>query len=267
MWVQKTITIPGNYYVGDSVEMRVIVRTRFETLFPQLSAPPAWGTISDLRIEQDGEDATIVFNFIAYEAGTLTIPSILLGDFQISGLSIFVSSILEQKGNTFYGPMPQLLLPFTHLYIFLIVCFLVIMPVIFTKGWKFVRRLWQKIRKWVRKRRPWRMYHRNIARLQSRLENVPEREFYIMFTQLIREYLTISLSEEFISATSQEIDEILKSHGVASSVALNIKELMIAGDLVKFAQQRMQEETKQQHIQSATTALLEIQTLIEKKER
>ena len=92
--VVENTRVPVNSYVGDEVEIRLVVRTTSELAEP-LSDPvvvpqPNWGVIKSVRVTPRGEDSAIRNVVVPFEPGTVVLPPISVGGIELTGLSIVV---------------------------------------------------------------------------------------------------------------------------------------------------------------------------------
>lgn len=237
--ITESFFLPPVYYVGDQVEMRLVVRSRFAdqmTIPPELPQP-SWGSLEDLRIIERGLDRELRISFVPFEPGTKTLPTLNLGPLVVDGLTIFVTSILSTRSDRddlepIHG---QMLLPGTQGLIILVLASLFLLPVALVSFIKITRKLITNVFLYYREGRPYRRLSRVLRTLRSSADVLTGREFYITLLSEMREYFSLRFSISAQSLTTRELQDIFfrfVSHGEDQDT---LHKLFLHGDLVKFA--------------------------------
>ncbi len=230
--------LPQQFYVGDRVEMRAVVRlSRAEELtvpapLPQLE----WGDLHHIRLVPRGAEWEVRVIFTPFQPGTRTMPALNLGSVTVSGLSVHVPSIVE-AGD--YGepapPQPQVVLPGTRLWTALLVVLLVLLPlawiVFFRRGRRYLQELLQR----YRERQPYRRLLRVVKQLTASIDQIDGRAFYIALLEQMRRYISTKVGADCMAATTGEIGAYLQRLPATDADRERLLQLFRYGDLVKFA--------------------------------
>lgn len=248
--VSDTIFLPSQYYVGDTVEMRFILRSRFisrATVPPELPVPD-WGRIQDVRLIPRGSDLEVRLRFVAFEPGTKTLPTLNLGPLALDDLNVFVSSILEPDRTELLPPRGQVLLPGTQVLIILFIAAIVLLPLI----WIFVLRVVKPrilaILHRRREGRPYRDLLKFLRGIRPNADTLPARTFYIDLLNNIRAYLARRFGVSALSFTSSELDHLIEALVTEKDDCEKLTELFRHADQVKFANQTSSITHRMEHL-------------------
>lgn len=253
--VSQVVFLPQTFYIGDMVEARVVVRT-VETL--SLTVPDAlpvteWFTIHSVTIVQraDGFEARIIFQ--PFFVGTRQLPVIGLGPMELSGVSVFVSSMVE-PGDTDPAPVrDQMLLPGTRFLLALIVIAFVVVPLVILGAGKWTRRWIRRLIRRYRENRPYRRLTKNLRVLQGEMHELDGKRFYIRLLDEARVFFDRRFNASILAATTEELDGRLEQANAPPEVRQILVEMFRFGDLVKFAQQAVTLEDRTRHLDELRT--------------
>ncbi len=259
--VTQVTLLPATYYIGDAVEARVTVRgvALDDVVVPETLPDLEWVTMEEIVAlsRPDGVEIRILFR--PYFPGTRTLPPVDLGSFELSGLSVFVSSVLEEEARDLEPMRDQLLLPGTRLIVTILAAILVLLPVTIATTGGFARSLVERIRRGYRERMPFRRMSRQLKQLDARVHELDGRTYYIELLSLVRLYLQQRLGISILSSTTAELPRFLSAAGVPSEVRERIVEVFQFGDLVKFASRHAGIETRKAHLTEIRNAAVRIQ--------
>lgn len=248
--VSQVLFLPQVHHVGDIVEARVVIRsTRTLNLtVPEILPRLNWIIVHGVSTlnRPDGVEVRILFQ--PFFVGTRTLPVLELGDFNVTGISTFVTPLAGADLNEAQPIRDQLLLPGTRLLIAVAVLLFFGVPVViwFAGGWgtRVVRTL---IRRY-RESRPFRQALRSLRALSADLHEIDGKRFYIRLLDVARGYFARRLDPRILSATTGELRAYLTHSGLTESTVLELVELFRVGDLVKFANQRIAIDERQNHL-------------------
>ncbi len=265
--ISDVVFLPQTYHVGDIVEARIVVRgveSENLTIPAELPRLP-WITVHSVTVIQraDGVELRVVFQ--PFFRGTRELPRIGLGEVTISGVSPFVTSVFQEgEDRTIQSVRDQLLLPGTHIQFSIALIVLIAVPtvVIFTGGWG--KRRFIAIRARYRENRPFRAFQKSIRMLGSQINELDGKTFYIRLLDICREYLDRRLHGGVRSATTGEMERVLKRAAVGEDERTRLVALFQFGDLVKFASKRVSLAERNEHIEEVRSI---IATLQEQKKR
>lgn len=249
--IAQVVFLPQTFYVGDMVEARVVVRTT-ETLnlvIPDPLPVTEWITVHSVTIVQraDGFEARIVFQ--PFFVGTRQLPTIGLGQLDLSGISVFVNSIVT-PGDMEPAPVrDQVLLPGTRFLAAIILGALVFVPVLVLLTGKWVRgRFRYLVGRW-QENRPYRRLMKNLRNLQAEMNQMDGKRYYIRLLDEARTFFDRHFHASIRAATTEELDEKLESAAAPPDVRRVLVEMFRFGDLVKFAQQTVTVEDRTRHLE------------------
>ncbi|TVR66238.1 MAG: hypothetical protein EA427_16440 [Spirochaetaceae bacterium] len=248
--IAQVVLLPQTFFVGDMVEARVVVRTT-ETLSLTVPDPlpvTEWITIHSLTIVQraDGFEARIVFQ--PFFVGTRQLPVIGLGAMELSGVSVFVSSLVE-AGDLDPAPIrDQMILPGTRFLIALLVAMVVFVPLLVLGTGKWIRR-WIRylVGRW-RENRPYRRLMKNLKVLQAEMNQVDGKRYYIRLLDEARTFFHRHFHASILAATTEELEGRLEEAKAPAEIRRGLVEMFRFGDLVKFAQQTVTLEDRTRHL-------------------
>ncbi|MFW5689621.1 MAG: hypothetical protein ACOC1U_08615, partial [Spirochaetota bacterium] len=230
---------------------------------PAQPPQPGWGEISSVRVIPADGQYDVRLLIVPYEPGTLTVPRIDLGGLELEGLSVSVSSVLNERNElrSIYGPQR---LPGTRLAILLAVLAVAIPGAIalylFGPGRAMLGLLLERYRARV----PYRNVLRTIDRLEATIKQETARDFYTRLVYSIQDLMTSRLGFECRAATSSELRAYLPALAArcasAPVVAEPLVEVIIAADQAKFAHDHVRRKTRLQHLEQCRAVMVELET-------
>lgn len=261
---EKVVFLPQDFYVGDLVEMRVVVKPApgFEILKPERFPDSYWLEIENTEvIELDGKYEIRVF-IRSYAPGIRTLPSLQFGDVLLRDLRIQTKSVLDEDPSGLSPPAGQMLLPGTNYYIAILTGLVFILPV-------FVIIFWGRLKLAVHsyfysrtRKRPYKKLVKALGELESDMKNIKGKVFYTDLVDAVRIYFTARGSLDYISATMREgVRGIAADFGEIEGVERLI-ELFKFADEVKFGDRRVLIRKREEHLELVTASVVEIEKLL-----
>lgn len=244
--IDSILFLPPEYYVGDTVEMRVELEAPPELLVDAPAALPQadWILFRGAEVvEQDGGYQLRIF-FSPFAPGTRTLPEIAFGNFSLQGLKIHTATILEEEEGDIADLRDQLYLPGTISLLVLTVVLLFTGPLALIAASGYIR---GKIRSfslyWTRRRPYWRL-KRDLKELGSQALLLPDRDFYYRLSDAVRTYISRRTGGDCISTTIHEIRVMMQRFFPEGDTALRLIHFLEYADMIKFAGIEAGEDTK-----------------------
>lgn len=269
--VENHIFLPPDFYVGDSVEMRLSLypEAGLRVLPPEEVPVTNWIDIHDVRIKQEGSRWDVQIDFTSYAPGTRTLPVMQLGDVVLNDVKLHTKSILQERAVDFFGIKGQLYLPGTRLAIGLTVLILFFGPVFVLS---FAGRVTKGVKRFVSiktGRRPHKRFMRTLKELREKHMQMSSRRFYIVLSAELRHYLSTRTKEDFISLTSSELRaqlwKTLPSDSTEQVEAL--VRMMQQSDEIKFGGLNASKKQREEDLEMVISAAKEIEVYIESANR
>ncbi len=261
--VTESVVLPSEYYVGDRAELRVRISTSSsaELSVPAVLPEAAWAVFHDMGLFPiDAQQTEIRISFTAFRPGTQTLPTVDLGGVSLSGLTVRVASVLEE-GQTEPAPLePPMLLPTTRLRMAVFVALLIIGPLLVWMLLRVGRVQVSSLLVRYRQAQPYRRLKKSLTRLESSIEELDARSFYIVLLEDIRRYFTRRLGRDLMSATSVEIIHYIS--GIDARGSDLIAEVFRTGDLVKFAGRPATPEQRRGHLAGVLQVISELEAAL-----
>lgn len=263
--VQSSLFIPQSYYVGDRVELRIVLRTSGDVQV----APPrefpgvAWGEIHGARVSPREGAFEIRIHFTAYQPGTQTLPLLRFGDIVLEGQNVYVRSLVDEGRRDFSPPRGQLLLPSTKLVLGLTVGGFIALPLLGTFLFFWVRpRLGRLIARYL-ERRPYKRLQKELKILHEQNSELDGRRFYILLLEELKIYLSRRGGKgDCMAYTTREMEEYLIDFFADSSEVEPLLRIFQFGDRVKFGGGRTSREKRMEDLD----LVAEISRKIEKRD-
>ncbi len=247
--VEKQLFLPSEYYVGDRVELRLTVSPgdanyRLPSPLPESS----WITIHEIHIIPDRERTEIVMEFTSFMPGTRTLPPLNFGGALLENVKIHTSSILEDTSAPFAEARGQILLPGTLTGLIFFGFALFFGPVILLFAASRGRDWLYLLRTLRRDRQPQRRFSRSLKKLEEEMATLTGREFFFTMDELIRSYLSASISNDFSSATGKEYRQLCRIHFTRSAHLEALTEMSRLSELIKFGGYRAPYRKKEEYL-------------------
>ncbi len=211
--IEQQLFVPRRFYVGDRVELRLRIESAKRIVPPAELPKAAWISFHEISLHEREGEREVRIAFSSYYPGTQTLPPIDLGGFILSDLKIHTDSVLPKEGAELSGGRGQLLPPGTRLFFGILFAggALLLLIGLVAGPWS-VRRVRGTLVRY-REYRPYRRFSRVLQDLAARNDQMDGRTFYIRLLDELRLYLSSRLGEDLRTATSGEIDLILKRGG------------------------------------------------------
>lgn len=242
--ISKTNFLPKEFYVGDFVELELIIRTadREKIKIPEVLPNEDWVEFeSDIRVIDHPEGARIKIVFRSFYPGIRTLPALDFDVFTISSVKIKTESILSdpsEAGTGFAAPREQMYLPGTQVIIIILVFVFLVIPM-------FLLFLAGRLKKWLKKtmaqqreKKPIKRFFRTLDDLKKQAGRISSREFYIELTLAVRKYLSIRSGKDYQTITTKEIDTQIEINFAGIYHLHDLVEVLKYGDEIKFSPRR-----------------------------
>lgn len=258
--VKRTVFIPPEYYMGDPVELRLQIELDdYELLStPTNIIPFEWVDIKDVQVVQDDLDGEIIVKFTSFSPGTRALPELDFGPFVLSDFKIYTKSLVEEGENDLKGLRPQVMIPGSRLYFFLLTLGVFVLPYLLYFLVKlFIKYLILLARKY-HSSRPYRSLSRTLKRLDSNIEKISVRDFFITLSDALRVYLTARTGFDCKSATTSEIST-LHGFGLEQRIWDRLVAVLKRGDMVKFGGEQLSLKQMKDNLDFVVTLCFEIE--------
>jgi hypothetical protein len=244
--VDQQLFLPAEYYVGDTVELRLSVKGKVSALLEAPADIPdlSWIDIHEITVSTSDVTANVVILFTAFMPGTRTLPPLDLGAGTLQGIRIHVASILDDTNAPPAPVRSQLLLPGTTfgLTVFIGLLFLGPTLVILVAGRG--RRAFLSLLERRKGKRPVRRLFRLLKELEENLDSLPGRDFYLRMGSALRRYLTDRVGEDFLSATGREFHALCFKMIDDRALSHALSEMVLLSERIKFGGQRVESRRK-----------------------
>lgn len=238
--IEEINLLPVRYYVGDNVELRLIVsvppgrKLDLPIQIPEIK----WIDINkNVRISHSGDNRYEVrILFTSFIPGSQLLSGIIIGDFIIPDVKIDTRSILEDKEVNRLAPYEnQILLPGTWMLLGIIIFVVIFMPYIFLLAGKQIIRIIKRIHETRKRELPGNKLKKGLKKLKRNLKKISPLVFYTKVTDLLREYLNERLKLPVLTATTRELKKMLKESLKEKKYVNRIVTIFNRADLIKFA--------------------------------
>ncbi len=260
---EKIVFLPQVFYVGDLVEMRVVIvpDKRVTVSRPESFPDSYWVRIENAEVVEDNGKYELRIFLRSFAPGIRALPAIKFGDVVLRDIRIQTASVLEQNPLPLAPPAQQILLPGTKYYIALFTGLVFLLPVFFIFFWT---KLKTRIRNYVdeqKRKKPYRRFQRVLKELKDALADQSSREFYTILIDELRIYLSSRGSIDYVSATVKESSRVIRFdfRGIRDREAL-IK-LLLRADEVKFGHRDVLEITREADLVKIIKIVEEIELL------
>lgn len=238
--ISKINFLPQEYYVGDFVELRFIVRTSTAEMIhiPETFPSEDWVVFDEIQVLNHNDGAEIHIVFRSFYAGTRTLPAVNFSAFILDKVKIETKSILSQTSPGFSEPRGQLYLPGTNVIIIMLVFIFLVIPL-------FALFLAGRVKKWLRKiitqqkeKKPIKKFYRRLDDLKKQAGRISSRDFYIILTNALRRYLSVRSGRDYQAVTTKEIDRGIETDFPGIQHLHDLVEVLRYGDEIKFSPRR-----------------------------
>ena len=230
--------LPPDYYVGDTVDLQFTLSVSGNPeLGPPESLPdPGWVKILSFKMEQTGGNYQVTIRFIPYYPGTRTLPPLNLGDLTLGDIKIYTSSVIAADSDrTLAGVRENLLIPGTRIAGALIFSALLSLPLFVIFLFRIIRRQTGAIVRSYKLNLPYRKFLRLMKKILQTLERMSDKEFFSLYTEGLKDYLSTRFHQDFTTLTTTEMEMVFRSSSVAEPLYLTLLNLFHRMDRIKFA--------------------------------
>ena len=238
--ISEKLFLPQKYYVGDFVELRLVVRTsdKENVVIPENYPNEDWLEFVNIKVLDHHEGVEIRIVFRTFYPGTRTLPTIDFGAFLLEKVKIYSSSVLPETEPGFSGPRGQLYLPGTEAIIVLMVFVFLVIPLffLFLAGW--LKKALKKLVSTQREKKPIKKFYRTLDDLKKQAGRISSRDFYTILTKALRRYFTLRSGKDYQTITTKEIDSQIISHFPGIYRLQDLVEVLRYGDEIKFSPRR-----------------------------
>lgn len=255
--VARSVVLPSRFFVGDLVEIRATIRvpSGVRVRSPESLPAPSWGELLQVQIQGEGMERIVRISVRPFHPGTLTIPRLELGEVYLTGLSIYVDSVVEGAEVVFQEPRSQALLPGTQLFVTLVATALLLLPTVVVLVWRGGRRRIAHMIGAYRENRPYRRARRRIKELRQELPALDGRSFYIEATTLLREYMSQRVDGTLLAATTSELPDRFRAVKLPVELSEELLSLYRYADMVKFARQKSSLDRRNEDLERLAQAV------------
>ncbi len=238
--IEEMNLLPVRFYVGDNVELRLIVsvppgrKLELPVQVPDLK----WIEINEnVRISNIGENNyELRILFTSFIPGSHLLSNIIIGDFLIPNVTIDTRSILDDKEVNSLAPNEsQVELPGTWPILSIMIFIILFMPYILLIAGKQLLRIFKRIRLNRKKELPGNKLRKGLKKIKHGIKKISPLSFYIKITELLRVYLNDMLSLPVLTATTRELNRLLSDNLDKKRYAERIITIFRRADLIKFA--------------------------------
>jgi len=267
--VQQDLFLPPVYYIGDEVELRLILS--LSTSAP-LSVPESLPSTRYIHIrqmllsDQENNGVEVRVRFVSFKTGSSELPPVDLGGVLLKGISINTTSLLkgEELDKDFRDLKGQLFIPGTALGTTLIISALIGVPLLVIVGGARIRKEVRRFLLHRRRRQPYRRLLSALAILEG--EEMEHRDFYIRLTRMVRHYLNSRTGTDYLTRTINEIKwEKQAETGEENPIEQYFLPLLEYGDLIKFGEYKASMERRREDLSMVRKASETLEELLEKE--
>lgn len=255
--VTRSVVLPSRFFVGDLVEIRATIRVasgiRVES--PESLPAPSWGELLQVQVQGEGMERIVRISVRPFQPGTLTIPRLELGEVSLSGLSIYVDSVVEGTEVAFQEPRSQAFLPGTQLFVTLAAVAVLLLPTVTVLVWRGGRRRIADMIGSYRENRPYRRARRRLKSLRQEIPSLDGRSFYIEATNLLREYMAQRVDGSLLAATTGELPDRFREVKLPLELTEELLSLYRYADMVKFARQKSSLDRRNEDLERVAQAV------------
>ncbi len=238
--IKSSVFIPPEYYIGDPVELRIRLKLEEddELISPQNFLPHEWVEIRSVQVDQNGKEAELIISFTSFSTGTRTLPNLDFGLFILNDFKIYTTSLIDQGDHELKGLRGQILIPGSRLYFVIIAASVLILPYLLFFIIKYLIRGIAALIARYHIVRPYRVLLKELKKLDSGLEKISVRDYFISISDTLRIYLSARTGFDCMSATTSEISG-LHGFGLEDETWERLVQVLKKGDMVKFGGEKL----------------------------
>ncbi len=252
----KQVLIPQDVYVGDRAELRCLFTGGSIESGSALSGGPIavptdtteFLAISDTitvesgRLSAAGDDYTLIFYITPWEPGAIEIPPFTAGPFLITLPPVVIRSILERMPSAdIRPPAPPMLLPGTAILVYTAIAGTALTMALLSAALLKRKQIAGFIRSHLFAARRVRRFLKVLRRIER--EGTPSAARYALLSAELRRYLDARFVPAFSSATTPEMEELLREYGGAeqSGYIREFCDISLRIDYIRFSPEGVHE--------------------------
>jgi hypothetical protein len=261
--VAQSTRLPAQSYVGDQVELRLLIRTKATLTTP--AHPPAveWGTVDSVRVAPLSGDYEVRILLTPFEPGALTVAPLDLGGIELSGVTVHIGSILDNESRP-AGVRGQLLLPGTRGAVIGVTLALVIGGVGALVVFRRRTRLHEWFVAWRARRRPRRRFDRAAGALHNAAGRLTADEFYSRLVQEARGYMSrrFGVTAECLTTSelTRQLPELIAGLGAGAAGPQPVLRALRVADRVRFAGEEVAVDERIAHLERVAGWVAAVET-------
>ncbi|MBN2531915.1 MAG: hypothetical protein JXB88_03430 [Spirochaetales bacterium] len=241
--VESLNFIPPRYYVGDEVELKIKISVPLDrevTLPEKKQIETDWIEITNIQIlpfkiidTRKVHDVSIFF--ISFKTGTITLPYLRMGDIELTNLEIHTLSVLDKNKEINLAPSRgQLHLPDTWIKLSLLLLLVILVPVFLFIISRYALKWFIKTGKHIQIIPSHTILLKGLKKLKKQMKTLDSRSFYIVLSDLLKNYLQIRLLIPALTSTTREISALSYHNVLDRELSNEILKILSLSDFVKF---------------------------------
>ncbi len=266
---EKVVFLPQDFYVGDLVEMRVVIRPAAGVVVskPETLPESYWIKIENADVFQTEDKYELRVFLRPYASGIRTLPTIQFGDVRLSDIKIQINSLLDETGAEFAPVNGPLMLPGTTYYIAIIVGFVLVLPLVIILFWTRLRYGLVSFINDKRKKRPYNRLMKVLKDLDDSAGKLKGNEFYTTLIDELRVYLSEKGTIDYSAATAAEGSRMIHVDFMNTASLDEIAELFSFSDEVKFGGKRVMIQRRESDLAAVREFAEDIESIMDETEK
>jgi len=267
--INNTMFLPPQFYVGDTVELRIhfTVSEDKELSLPAAMPELSWITIKGMELQKVRGFYELRVVFSSFQPGTRAFPSLDLGSVVIEGIRIHTTSVLQEGEEPFAQAFNPVNLPGTRLLLGFGSALLLFGPLILVIfGGKTLRILRDKFQL-KQRRRPYRRFLKRMTELGNRMNKIERDEFYTILAREFRTYISQRLKKNFIPETTRETKKLLYKEFPSAGFLEPLFSILEYGDRIRFGDKATKRERKDPDLITYKKTVEQIEETIHHREQ
>lgn len=233
--VEEINFLPPTFFVGDLVEMRILLSAPLETLSIPSTLPTSdWFNFRDIALFEHQEGSEVRISFSSFQPGLRMMPPLDLGGMIIADVRVNTASLLEAEATEFAPPEEPLYLQGTGLFLGVALGLLIGSPVAIVLLVRVVRRA--VVASSINRNRR-EAYDRVSGRLRELHKQILGRnikQYYATIIDEIKLYLSRRTGQDISSQTGRELCATLGRVYCDEVFVEPLKRLILYSDDVKY---------------------------------
>ena len=261
---EKVIFLPQDFYVGDLVEMRVVIMPDEGVLVekPETVPDSYWVKIENAEVYPVDNEYELRIFLRSFSPGIRTLPPIQFGEVMLRDIRIQTGSVLSTDVAPFAPPAGQMLLPGTNYYIALIIGLVFLLPIFFIFFWTKLKRGVLSFIFEQRRRRPYRRLMKVLKELEEKINERKGKAFYTILIDELRLYLTARGSIDYSVITARESAHRLVADFMKIPGCSDLIRIFKLADEVKFGSKRVMISRREEDLYAVRMAVEEIEAFM-----